>query len=91
GTIVVGGGCGPGLGSAMRRGTILLAHAPAALPAGFADGGVHDWLFLELLRRDLVAAGAWPAGFPAGGTRARRLLGDRSAGGVGEVLILSGG
>lgn len=90
GTIVVGGGCGPGLGAAMIRGSILLALAPVLLPAGFADGGGNDWLFLELLRRDLLAAGAWPAGFPGAGSRARRLLGDRSVGGVGEVLILSG-
>ncbi|HYD65590.1 formylmethanofuran dehydrogenase subunit C [Azospirillum sp.] len=90
GTIVVGGGCGAGVGLAMRRGSILLPRAPAALPAGFADGGEHDWLFVELLRRDLTAAGAWPAGFAAEGIRACRLLGDRSAGGIGEVLILSG-
>ncbi|WP_448187981.1 formylmethanofuran dehydrogenase subunit C [Azospirillum sp. sgz301742] len=89
GTITVGGGCGPGLGMSMRRGSILLLQAPAPLPAGFEDGGTNDWLFLELLRRDLAAAGAWPVGFPAAGTRARRLLGDRSVGGVGEVLILS--
>ncbi|HYH17942.1 MAG TPA: formylmethanofuran dehydrogenase subunit C [Azospirillum sp.] len=91
GTIVVGGGCGPGLGLAMRRGTILLPRLPAKPPGGFADGGVHDWLFLELLRRDLLADGAWPAGLNAEGIRARRLLGDRSAEGLGEVLILSGG
>ncbi|HYG90663.1 MAG TPA: formylmethanofuran dehydrogenase subunit C [Azospirillum sp.] len=90
GTIVVGGGCGPELGLAMRRGSILLSHAPAPPPAGFEDGGINDWLFLELVRRDLTAAGAWPVGFPTMGTRARRLLGDRSVGGVGEVFILSG-
>lgn len=89
GTIVVGGACGPDVGSAMRRGTILLPRAPARPAAGLVDGGLNDWLFLELLRRDLTAAGAWPLGYPAAGIRARRLLGDRSVGGVGEVLILS--
>jgi formylmethanofuran dehydrogenase subunit C len=90
GTIVVGGGCGVGLGLAMRRGTIVLSNAPAPPPVGFEDGGVHEWLFLDLLRRDLIADRAWPVGFPTAGTRAHRLLGDRSVGGVGEVLILSG-
>ncbi len=89
GTIIVGGGCGPDLGLAMRRGSILLSRMPASVPAGFKDVGMNDWLFLELMRRECVASGAWPAGFPAAGIRARRLLGDRSAGGVGEVLILS--
>lgn len=89
GTVVVGGGCGPDPGAAMRRGTVLLGRPPGALPAGFVDGGENDWLFLELLRRDLRAHGAWPAGFPVAGTRARRLIGDRSAGGRGELLILS--
>lgn len=90
GTIVVGGGCGPDPGAAMRRGTILLGRAPAAAPAGFVDGGGNDWLFLELLRRELLAGGAWPTGFPVAGTYARRLIGDRSADGRGELLILSG-
>lgn len=89
GTVVVGGSCGAGLGSAMRRGSILVSHAPAEFPAGFVDGGVHDWLFLELMRRELGVAGAWPPDLPTAGIRARRLLGDRSVGGVGEVLILS--
>ncbi len=88
GSVVVGGGCGPGLGLAMRRGTILLHQLPETFPAGFDDGGMNEWLFLELMRRDLVQAGAWPVGFPATGTRARRLIGDRSASGIGEVLIL---
>ncbi|MDQ2104103.1 formylmethanofuran dehydrogenase subunit C [Azospirillum isscasi] len=88
GTIVVGAGCGPGLGQAMRRGSILLSQALEAVPPGFVDGGMNDWLFLELMRRELTVGGAWPAGFPAVGTRARRLVGDRSVGGMGEVLIL---
>lgn len=88
GTIVVGAACGPGLGQAMRRGSILLSQAPEAVPSGFVDGGMNDWLFLELMRKELMDEGAWPAGFPATGTRARRLVGDRSVEGIGEVLIL---
>ncbi len=88
GTIAVGAGCGPDLGLAMRRGSVLLSQRPAAMPAGFVDGGLNDWLFLELMRRELTDGGAWPAGFPTVGTRARRLVGDRSVGGIGEVLIL---
>lgn len=89
GTIVIGAGCGPGLGLAMRRGSILLSQAPEEPPDGFADGGMNDWLFLEPMRRELTDSGAWPVGFPVAGTRARRLVGDRSVGGIGEVLILS--
>ncbi|NYZ14480.1 formylmethanofuran dehydrogenase subunit C [Azospirillum sp. RWY-5-1] len=89
GTVVVGGGCGPEPAAAMRRGTFLLCRAPDPPPTGFVDGGENDWLFLELLRRELRVHGSWPAGFPVAGTRARRLIGDRSAGGRGELLILS--
>ena len=89
GTIAVGAGCGPELGFAMRRGTVLLSRAPETLPSGFVDGGMNDWLFLELMRRELTGAGAWPAGFPTAGTRARRFVGDRSVGGIGELIILS--
>ncbi|AWJ82179.1 formylmethanofuran dehydrogenase subunit C (plasmid) [Azospirillum sp. TSH58] len=89
GTIVVGAGCGPDAGQAMRRGSILLSRAPEAIPSGFSDGGMNDWLFLELMRKELIDGGAWPSGFPTAGTRARRLIGDRSAGGIGEMLILS--
>ncbi|MGY0710375.1 formylmethanofuran dehydrogenase subunit C [Azospirillum argentinense] len=88
GTIVVGVGCGPNPGQAMRRGSILLPQAPDAVPSGFVDGGTNDWLFLDLMRKELIDGGAWPSGFPTAGTRARRLIGDRSAGGIGEVLIL---
>lgn len=89
GTIVVGAACGPALGQAMRRGSILLSQAPEGVPSGFADGGMNDWLFLELMRKELMDEGAWPAGFPATGARARRLVGDRSVEGIGEVFILS--
>ncbi|CAO3380440.1 formylmethanofuran dehydrogenase subunit C [Azospirillum argentinense] len=89
GTIVVGAGCGPDAGQAMRRGSILLPQAPAAVPPGFVDGGMNDWLFLDLMRKELIDGGAWPSGFSTAGTRARRLIGDRSAGGIGEVLILA--
>ncbi|WP_431854758.1 formylmethanofuran dehydrogenase subunit C [Azospirillum sp.] len=89
GSIVVGGEAGAGLGSAMRRGSILLARDPAEPPPGFVDGGEHELLFLELMRRDLMAAGAWPVEFPQAGIRARRLIGDRTVGGLGELLVLS--
>ncbi|MBK3734368.1 formylmethanofuran dehydrogenase subunit C [Azospirillum brasilense] len=89
GTIVVGAGCGPGAGQAMRRGSILLPQAPEAVTPGFVDGGMNDWLFLDLMRKELIDGGAWPSGFPTAGTRARRLIGDRTAGGIGEVLIVS--
>lgn len=88
GSILAGGAVADGLGTAMRRGSILLGRDPGRPPVGFVDSGDHPLLFLELMRRHLVAAGIWPEAFPATGTRARRLIGDRSAGGLGELLVL---
>jgi formylmethanofuran dehydrogenase subunit C len=86
GTVVVGGACGAWPGYGMRRGTVALAHDPGGrLPAPlFADAGEHDLPWLALLDRHLRALG-WEGG-PVG-RRVRRLAGDLSVGGRGEVLV----
>lgn len=84
GTIVLGGACGPWPGYGMHRGTVLLVQAPAEPPATFADNGTHDLPWLTLLDRHLAALG-WQGPRPA--RRVRRLTGDVTAGGKGEMLI----
>jgi formylmethanofuran dehydrogenase subunit C len=84
GTIVLGGTCGPWPGYGMHRGTLLLGQAPAELPATFADNGTHDLPWLTLLDRHLAALG-WQGVRPR--PRVRRLIGDLTAGGKGEILV----
>ena len=86
GTIIVRGRTGSGAGFGMRRGT-LLATAVTALPATFADGGPPPLIYLRLLQRYLLRSceafapfGHWPEAL-------RRSIGDRSCGGLGEILV----
>jgi len=88
GTIAVMGATGTGLGAGMRRGTILLWQAPALSPM-FRDNGGQTLSFTALL------IGAWRkldgrfGQLPVPG-RVQRYLGDRSVGGMGEVLVQLG-
>jgi len=86
GTIVVRGRAGHGAGFAMRRGTLLVARL-AALPATFADGGPPPVVFLRLLKRHLLHAGAPLASFAELTENVRRFVGDRACGGLGEILV----
>lgn len=71
----------------LRRGSLILRHAPAALPATFNDSGPVDLAWLRLLAR---AAAQWlPDLLPPGG-HARRYCGDLGCGGKGEILVLAG-
>jgi hypothetical protein len=54
------------------------------MPATFADTGRHDLTWLTLLDRHLATLG-WQGVRP--GLRVRRLTGDVTAGGKGEMLI----
>lgn len=85
GTLAIIGTAGRMTGSGMRRGTILLTHAPASVPATFADNGLQDLTFTELLLREIAAMtdiGPWAVPRPA-----HRLLGDIADGGMGEILL----
>lgn len=84
GTLVIGGRPGPGLGRGMRRGSVVLHHEPERLPATFHDGGWHSLAWLALLKAELATLDSPAARFS---TRVRRYLGDRAAGGLGEVLV----
>jgi formylmethanofuran dehydrogenase subunit C len=84
GTILLGGACRLWPGYGMHRGTLLLAQAPPEPPATFADNGTHDLPWLTLLERHLADLG-WRG--PRAGRRVRRLTGDVTAGGKGEILI----
>ncbi len=89
GTLAAGGGAGGHPGYGMRRGTLVLGRAPEALPAGFADGGAHDWVVLALLQRHCGDPESWLGSRTM--SRARRLIGDLAEGGMGEILIPEGG
>lgn len=83
GTIVALGRCGAEPGYAMRRGSLLLAHAAELLPT-FADNGTHDLAWLRLLAHEL-ALHAPSLALP--GTRVQRWTGCAAAGGKGEILV----
>ncbi len=86
GTLAVKGALGPEAGVGMKRGTLILEQPPELLSAGFGDAGEHDLVFLALLARRMPEV-ADLFGGPLSG-RARRLVGDRLAGGQGEMLVL---
>jgi formylmethanofuran dehydrogenase subunit C len=70
----------------MRRGSLLLAQAPETPAPGFVDTGSHDFIALLLLARRVPELAALFGGGLSG--RARRLAGNRLAGGEGEILLL---
>lgn len=85
GTIAVAGRLGPGAAYAMRRGTIL-ASEPPKTAAIMADCGLHEPVYLMTMVR------GWQQLDPVFRFQApirytRRLIGDRSVGGDGEILF----
>jgi formylmethanofuran dehydrogenase subunit C len=84
GTIVLGEAPGAWAGYGMRRGTMLLTDSPEGGLPLFADTGEHDLSWLALLERHLRARG-WEGSWP--GTRVRRMAGDVTVGGRGEILL----
>jgi formylmethanofuran dehydrogenase subunit C len=85
GTIVVGGAVGAYAGAAMRRGSIIALGGAERIGAGFADGGVHDLVFLRLLARQLDALGLGALARRMGPLR--RFAGDAAVAGRGELLV----
>ena len=88
GTIVVMGPTGRSVGLGMRRGTIVLAERPVEVPATFHSSGKLKMEFLRLLFRELGRSFRSLAFLKTYGPLSERLIGDLSAGGKGEVLVL---
>ncbi|MEP9354514.1 formylmethanofuran dehydrogenase subunit C [Xanthobacter sp. KR7-65] len=86
GTLAVAGRLGPGAGRGMKRGTLILAAAADSLAPGFVDAGPQDFIMLQLLGRRVPELGALFGSRLTG--RALRLVGNRLAGGEGEILVL---
>jgi len=85
GTIVLKRGVGRGAGSGLRRGSLILLEPPKDILPTFGDCGVMEFDYLRLLERSFGAAGK----AIRLGDRARRLIGDMSVLGKGEMLILA--
>ncbi|MFO1048951.1 MAG: formylmethanofuran dehydrogenase subunit C [Geminicoccaceae bacterium] len=84
GTILGLHGCGADPGYGMRRGSLILGHAPEHLLATFADNGINVLPWLRVLERQLQGL---DAAFELPGTHLRRWTGCASVGGTGEILI----
>ena len=85
GTIVIGGRVGADLGIAMRRGSILALGGADRLGPTFVDCGVHDLVWLRLLRRHVAALGE--PGLAERIQSLRRYAGDAAVAGRGELLV----
>jgi formylmethanofuran dehydrogenase subunit C len=85
GTILFKRGVGRCAGYGMRRGSLIFVEEPKEILPTFGDCGVMEFDYLRLLERWLGGAGLKIKL----GDRARRLLGDMSVLGKGEMLILA--
>jgi formylmethanofuran dehydrogenase subunit C len=89
GSIAVAGRVGRFPGLAMKRGTLLLQHAPEAFVPTFNDCGEQPLTFLTLLVRSWRTLPGKFATFPDSRVRARRYVGDLANDGHGEILVWS--
>ena len=85
GTILFKRGVGRGVGHGLRRGSLIFLEEPKDILPTFGDCGVLEFDYLRLLERSFRAAGK----AIKLGDRARRLMGDMSVLGKGEMLILA--
>jgi formylmethanofuran dehydrogenase subunit C len=85
GTILFKRGVGRNAGYGLRRGSLIFVEEPKDLLPTFGDCGVMEFDYLRLLERWLRGSGK-PVKL---GDRARRLMGDMSVLGKGEMLILA--
>ena len=85
GTIVLKRRAGANAGFGLRRGTLIFVELPKDILPTFGDCGVLEFDYLRLLEHWLRANDK-PINL---GARARRLMGDMSVLGKGEMLILA--
>jgi formylmethanofuran dehydrogenase subunit C len=85
GTILFKRAVGRNAGYGLRRGSLIFVEEPREVLPTFGDCGVLDFDYLRLLERWLHEAGKKINL----GDRARRLMGDMSVLGKGEMLILA--
>ncbi len=85
GTILLKRKVGRGAGYGLRRGSLIFVEEPKDLLPTFGDCGVMEFDYLRLLEHWLRDAGK----SIKLGDRARRLMGDMSVLGKGEMLILA--
>jgi len=85
GTIVLKRRAGANAGFGLRRGTLIFVEPPKDILPTFGDCGVLEFDYLRLLEHWLRANDK-PINL---GARARRLMGDMSVLGKGEMLILA--
>jgi formylmethanofuran dehydrogenase subunit C len=85
GTILFKRGVGANAGFGLRRGSLIFVQEPKDLLPTFGDCGVLEFDYLRLLEHWL-RANEKPVEL---GARARRLMGDMSVLGKGEMLILA--
>jgi formylmethanofuran dehydrogenase subunit C len=87
GTLVVCGRVPDDAGVAMRRGTLIVGDGASAWPAGFEPTGTWSAAWLGLLVRAWRGLpGPW-GGLDSSTPTVERALGDRRAGGQGEMLV----
>jgi formylmethanofuran dehydrogenase subunit C len=85
--LALGSAIGPYPGFAMKRGSLILLNRPARALPTFADCGRHDLAFLRLLLRTLKGRSIRLDELIARPPLVRRLAGDQSVGGKGEILL----
>ena len=85
GTIVIGGRLGADAGIAMRRGSIIALGGIDRIGPTFVDCGVHDLVWLRLLRRHLEALGQ--VALAERVQSLQRFAGDAAVAGRGELLV----
>ena len=85
GTIAVAGRVGAHCGYGMRRGTLVFAGPPPAVPPTFVATHQDIVVFWTLLRRSLAYHGGRFAALPA--RAPYRLVGDLAVDGKGEWLL----
>ncbi len=89
GTILVLGKTGKNIGSGMQRGSIILTELPAVIPATFNYCGTFELAFLKLIFKELSTVSRRFKFLENTKPVVKRIVGDLSVIGKGELLILN--